>query len=57
MLLTVGEARRLQQGGGLYLNGAAVTDAKATLSTSNLLDGRFVVMRAGKHNRKILVLA
>ncbi|WFD39496.1 tyrosine--tRNA ligase [Malassezia japonica] len=41
----------------LYLNGAAVTDAKATLSTSNLLDGRFVVMRAGKHNRKILVLA
>ena len=51
-----GEARRLQKGGGLYLNGAPVADVRQTLSESDLLDSRFFVLRAGKQNHRIVVI-
>lgn len=54
--LTLGEARRLvQQGGGLYLNNTPVKEVNAQLHDSQLLDGRFIVMRAGRTNHKIVV--
>ncbi|WFD26432.1 tyrosine--tRNA ligase [Malassezia nana] len=50
------EARRLvQQGGGLYVNNTPVRDVNAQLDDSCLLDHRFVVMRAGRSNHKIVV--
>ncbi|WFD32111.1 tyrosine--tRNA ligase [Malassezia sp. CBS 17886] len=49
-----GDARRLMQQGGLYVNDAAVRDPAFTLQAESLLDGRFVILRAGKTNHKIV---
>lgn len=43
-----GEARRLIQGGGIYLDGERVNDATLQLSTTKLLEKGFVVLRSGK---------
>lgn len=56
IMLTKGEARRLvQQGGGLYLNNTPVKEVNAQLDESHLLDGKFIVLRAGRTNHKIVV--
>ena len=41
-------ARRAIAGGGAYLNNAKVTEQDAAPSESDLLDGRFLVLRRGK---------
>jgi tyrosyl-tRNA synthetase len=43
-----GEARRLVQNGGFYVNNVRVPHADATLSPAELIDGRIVVLRSGK---------
>ncbi|KAL4402864.1 tyrosyl-tRNA synthetase [Malassezia pachydermatis] len=51
-----GETRRfIQQKSGLYLNNKSVTDVHAKVSQDELLQGRFIVMRAGRSNHKIIV--
>jgi tyrosyl-tRNA synthetase len=42
-------ARRTIAGGGAYLNNVKVTEQDAAPSESDLLDGRFLVLRRGKH--------
>jgi tyrosyl-tRNA synthetase len=42
-----GEARRLLEGGGAYLNNRRLTDAKRLVTADDLLAGRFVVLRKG----------
>jgi tyrosyl-tRNA synthetase len=42
------EARRAIAGGGAYLNNVKVTEQDAVPSESDLLDGRFLVLRRGK---------
>ena len=44
------EARRTIAQGGAYLNNAKVTDETAVPSSSDLLHGRFLVLRRGKRN-------
>ena len=41
-------ARRAIAGGGAYLNNVKVTEQDAVPSESDLLDGRFLVLRRGK---------
>jgi len=43
-----GEARRLIQGGGAYLNNERLTDAKAKATLVNSVDGRLMVLRTGR---------
>ncbi len=48
-----GEARRLLQGGGAYLNGARIRQDREVQST-DLLPGKLLVLRAGKRNQFLL---
>jgi tyrosyl-tRNA synthetase len=45
-----GEARRLVQQGGLYLNNQRVADINAVVAAGDLIEGRVAVLRAGKKN-------
>jgi tyrosyl-tRNA synthetase len=45
-----GEARRLIQGGGMYLDGERVTDATLQVASTKLFEKGFVVLRSGKKN-------
>ena len=42
------EARRLMQGGGVYLNGERVVGRGVVVGTDDPIEGRFLVVRAGK---------
>lgn len=43
-----GEARRLVQSGGLYVNNVRVADVAATVAETDIIDGRLLVLRSGK---------
>lgn len=45
-----GEARRLIQGGGFYLNNRRVTDVKGQARRQDCIEGRFLVLRKGSKN-------
>jgi tyrosyl-tRNA synthetase len=42
-----GEARRLIENGGFYLNNVRVTDSRLQVGMANVIEGRFVVLRKG----------
>ena len=50
------EARRMADGGGLYLNGERV-GAADLLTADRAIDGRAFVLRAGKKNQRVVKLA
>ncbi len=52
-----GDARRLVQGRGVRLNGEPVTDSSTLLSTANALHGRYHLLRRGRRNWHLAVLA
>lgn len=43
-----GDARRSIEGGGIYLNNARVGDVTQTVSTSDAIEGQFLVLRKGR---------
>lgn len=45
-----GEARRLIESGGLYINNCRVGGLAATVRPSDIVDGRIVVLRSGKRS-------
>jgi tyrosyl-tRNA synthetase len=45
-----GEARRSIQEGGIYLNNRRVAEATAQVGLSDVIEGRFLVLRKGKKN-------
>jgi tyrosyl-tRNA synthetase len=49
-----GEARRLIAGGGIYVNDVALPESRP-LVASDLLHGRYVMLRKGKRQRHVLV--
>ena len=51
-----GDARRLIEGGGIYVNDVALTESRE-LTGADLLHGRYVMLRKGKRNRHLLVAA
>jgi tyrosyl-tRNA synthetase len=50
-----GEARRLVAQGGVHVNGAPVRDPAASFVTDDLLAGRYLLVRRGKRDQRILV--
>ena len=49
------EARRLVQQGGLHVNGSAWRNTQEPLTDAELLDGCFLVLRAGRTNHRVVV--
>jgi tyrosyl-tRNA synthetase len=49
-----GEARRLAQSGGLYVNNRRVAGADETVTAEQLVDGRLIVLRSGKKNYHVV---
>ncbi len=49
-LKSKGEARRAISEGGIYLNNQRIGEPNQQVSITNLLDGRFLVLRRGKKN-------
>jgi tyrosyl-tRNA synthetase len=49
-----GDARRLIEGGGIYVNDVALPEGR-DLTDADLLHGRYVMLRKGKRNRHLLV--
>lgn len=52
-----GQARRLLQNGGVYLNNQQVSDGDYTLSDTDIVDNRFVLLSVGKKNKLIVRIA
>ena len=51
-----GEVRRLIDGGGVYLNNRRITEATKTVSVSDALHGRFLVLRRGQKEFRLVEL-
>ena len=49
-----GAARRLIEGGGIYVNNRRTSDAQAALGRSLLIDGQYLVMRKGAREYHLL---
>jgi len=49
-----GQARKDVEGGGVYLNNERVTDAVRPVTTSDLLFGKYVLLRKGKRTYAVL---
>jgi len=49
-----GEARRLVQSGGLYVNNVRVADAETGISESDIIDNQIVALRSGKKRYHIV---
>ncbi len=49
-----GEARKIVQGGGFYVNAERVKDASHVVSEQDLLQDRFCVLRLGKNDHRIV---
>jgi tyrosyl-tRNA synthetase len=51
-----GEARRLIQGGGVYLNNRRISDEKQAVSATHALHGRFLLLRRGQREFRLVEL-
>ena len=51
---SAGEARRLVQQGGLYLNGVRVDDSRRAVTVNDLIDGRLFVLRRGAKDHRLM---
>ena len=54
MLPSKAEVRRMIKGGGVYLNNARVTDAAKVVQGEDLIDGRLLLLAAGKKNKMLV---
>ena len=52
-----GAARRLLDGGGLYVNNTRVSDTSASVTGDQFIDGSVLVLRSGKKNYYLVQLA
>jgi len=50
MFASKGEARRLMQQGGIYVNNQRLNEASRKFSKDDLIEGRLTVLRSGKRN-------
>ncbi|HEV8239598.1 MAG TPA: tyrosine--tRNA ligase [Thermoanaerobaculia bacterium] len=57
LVASKGEARRMVDGGGLYLNGVRLSAGKRTVTTDDAVDGRFLVLRKGQKNHHLVRIA
>lgn len=54
VLSSKGEARRLINNGGVYLNNGKIGDEKRSISQKDLIDGRLLLIAAGKKNKVLI---
>jgi tyrosyl-tRNA synthetase len=52
-----GAAKRLVEGGGIYLNNERVTDSALKVEQSRLIDGSILVLRSGRKNYHLVTVA
>ena len=52
-----GDARRLIDGGGIYVNNVRVGDAARTVSLAESIEGRFLLLRKGKKSYHLVQIA
>ena len=52
-----GEAKRLVQGGGVCVNNRRVSDARQSISASDLIDGQVLVLRKGAKHYHVIKIA
>lgn len=50
-----GEMKKMTQGGGVSINKEKLTDPNATISTSDLLNGKYILAQRGKKNYYLLI--
>ena len=48
------EARRAIEGGGIYLNNRRISEASARVTSEELIDGQFLVIRRGRKNYSLV---
>lgn len=53
---SVGEARKLVQGGGVRINGKVVSDPKALISDDGAMHGKYLLLKKGKKAHHLLTL-
>jgi len=51
-----GEARRLLEGGGVYINNVQAADTNRRVGLSDSIEGRFIVLRKGRRNYYLVKL-
>jgi tyrosyl-tRNA synthetase len=51
-----GEARRLVQSGGVYVNNRRIADVQARLTTADALGGRLFILRKGQRQQHLVKL-
>jgi tyrosyl-tRNA synthetase len=51
-----GDAKRLADTGGLYVNNKPVSGVSAVIQESDLIDSKVVLLRSGKKNYKLVML-
>jgi tyrosyl-tRNA synthetase len=49
-----GEAKRLLQGGGLYLNNRRIADVKQMVTISETIEGQALVLRKGAREYRLI---
>ena len=49
-----GEVRRLVRNGGAYVNNTKITDENETFKKQHLIDGKFLLLAAGKKNKRLV---
>lgn len=54
LLGSKGEVRRLIKNGGVYLNNQRVADDKAVIGEGDLIEGKLLLLAAGKKNKMLL---
>jgi len=54
LVASKGEARRLVRGGGAYLNNEKIESEQATVASSDLIDGRLLLLAAGKKKKLVI---
>ena len=50
-----GEMKKMTQGGGVSINKEKLTDKNATISTADLLNGKYILAQRGKKNYYLLI--
>jgi tyrosyl-tRNA synthetase len=51
-----GEARKMLQGGGVFINKEKVDDVNATVTATNTLKGKYILAQKGKKNYFLIIL-
>lgn len=55
VFLSKGEMKKMTQGGGVSINKEKLTDQNATISTADLLNGKYILAQRGKKNYYLLI--